>query len=311
MIANSSKPIKTALIIGGGHVGTYLSSRLSRGGTRVILKTNNPDESSPSTQICRADGVTLVNDLSAVFSDNTNNIDLCFVTTKTYDHEHVAKELESQWARPQNTILCHNGYMKDSAKTFNGPVFKALVSGGYSFTESGLAVKNGDKPWGIVGGDTAQNAQIVHKLSQRGLYVIGGHSARIADAKKFLVNSTANLLSVVANANCSQLTSNSVLLNRMRALFFESDVVLRAEPSHSELFKTPPAILCDDVLESIASYGTHYPSSHRDFNEGKILEIQALNGYVIELGNIHGLNVGTHKELVEEVNELVESNQRY
>lgn len=352
-------PQPVTLVVGGGLVGTYLATRLAAGGARVVLKTHAVDDADPSTRLCRAAGVAVVDDLGALSSAlapppralwppraapdaaavGAGAIDLVLVTTKTYDHAAVAAELARypRLAPTLATVLCHNGYVLGSADAFArapdaAPVLKALVPGGYSFARDDgadgaggaaaprLVVTNGDAPWGIVGGAVSATRRdaVARALSARGLCAAGGAAAHAADVKKFLVNSTANLLAVAADANCATLVSDPALVARMRALYAETDALLRAAPSHAGAFARArgggadeegllpdAAALADAVVAGVASYGAHYPSSHKDFVDGKRIEIEALNGYVVALGEQLGMRVDAHRELIAEVDALV------
>ena len=65
------------------------------------------------------------------------------------------------------------------------------------------------------------------------------------------------------------------------------------------------AALADAVVAGVASYGAHYPSSHKDFVDGKRIEVEALNGYVVALGEQLGVRVDAHRALIAEVDALV------
>ena len=63
----------------------------------------------------------------------------------------------------------------------------------------------------------------------------------------------------------------------------------------------------DVVFAKVASYGAHYPSSKQDFDAGQPLEIDSLNGYVVERARANGIIATENEALVEEVRRMVEA----
>lgn len=348
----AAPPTPTTLVVGGGLVGTFLACTLARGGARVVLKTHCAASArkTPVGALCAEAGVALLDDLEPLIAALTANgcddvcagqptaplIDYTYIATKTYDHAAVAAELARFPAlrAAKATVLCHNGYLLDPGAAFADaaaaagapppePIFKALVPGGYSFAEGDeadpaprLVITNGTAPWGIVAEHDAADA-CADALAARGLPAAAGRGALASDARKFLVNASANLLACVADANCARLTGNAALVARMSALFREADALLRAAPRHARAFaaagpayesEVAAGLLPDTatleaaVLAGVRSYGEHYPSSHKDFVQGKRLETESLNGYVVALGDELGVNVDAHRELLDQVN---------
>ena len=94
--------------------------------------------------------------------------------------------------------------------------------------------------------------------------------------RKFFINCVANLLAIVGDCNCNGLLANH--RPRMETLYDEMmDVLAEA---HADGFAALPEDFRDVVFSGLATYGEHFPSTKLDFDAGRALEIDSLNGYV-------------------------------
>jgi ketopantoate reductase len=89
--------------------------------------------------------------------------------------------------------------------------------------------------------------------------------------RKYFINGVANLLAIVTNSNCTELMANHK--PRMEALYNEMVEVLKHP--HAEGFVHMPKNFKKLVFEGLASYGSHYPSSKHDFDNGGMVEVRA------------------------------------
>mmetsp|Transcript_4524 Transcript_4524/g.13219 ORF Transcript_4524/g.13219 Transcript_4524/m.13219 type:complete len:355 (-) Transcript_4524:384-1448(-) len=302
----------TYLVVGGGIVGTFLASTLAKNGGSVVLKTRGKAGAVVGNIAAKA-GVELVTTLDPLAREigtgKRPQLDAIFVATKTYHLADVAQQLrtEGNVLEPRlATIGCYNGHVLDIERTYQeaigGRFCKTLVPGGYSFKEDGTGfdVTNASQKWALLSRD-AEVKQLAAQMSQRGVATVAGGFE--ADTRKYLVNNTANLVSVIANTNCQGLVSDQALLGRMRAIFRESAAVLRASPRHAPHFPdTSLDELEEQVLSGIASYGPHYPSSCKDYRAGREIEVESLNGYIVALGKELGIETPVNQAVVDDVN---------
>jgi len=246
---------------------------------------------------------------SSIRAGDRDALDAIFVTTKTYHLPKAAEELaeHGEVLRPkQATVGCHNGHVLGIDRTFKdaiGGIFcKALVPGGYTFKEdgSGFEVTNAGQKWALLSRE-AEVKHLAEQMARRSVATVAGGFE--ADTRKYLVNNTANLVSVIANTNCHGLVSDPALRARMHAIFTETAMVLQASPIHAPHF---PDIelseLEDQVITGIASYGQHYPSSCKDFRAGREIEVESLNGYIVALGKQLGIPTPVNEAVVADVN---------
>ena len=112
--------------------------------------------------------------------------------------------------------------------------------------------------------------------------------------KKFLVNSTANLMSVVYDAHCADLLRHH--RGDLAALLEETVGVLGAHAAQQRdeallgAIRGLPAdgAVVEAVEAALASYGTHHPSTWHDYKQGAALEVASLNGFLVEAGKALG-----------------------
>ena len=89
----------------------------------------------------------------------------------------------------------------------------------------------------------------------------------------------------------------------METLYDEMmDVLAEA---HADGFAALPEDFRDVVFSGLATYGEHFPSTKLDFDAGRALEIDSLNGYVCQVARRDGSASPANERLVEEVRTLV------
>lgn len=315
------------LVVGSGCVGSYLATTLGKNGASVTLKARGPPK-TPIAKLAAKAGVEVVTDLAplarAIGAGDRPPLDAIFVATKTYSFEDVANQLVEAGPslRPRlATVGCYNGHVLGAKDLFGqigagssaGPsVFcKALVPGGYSIKEdgSGFNVTNAGQKWSLLS-TTPEVRQLAKHMASYGVATVAGGFE--ADTRKYLVNNTANLVSVIANTNCNGLINDPALLARMRSIFRETAEVLRAAPAHREHFPSAISLheLEEQVLSGIASYAEHYPSSCKDFRAGQPIEVSSLNGYICALGEQLGMDTPVNKAVVDDVSIVLRQHQQ-
>mmetsp|Transcript_26790 Transcript_26790/g.72267 ORF Transcript_26790/g.72267 Transcript_26790/m.72267 type:complete len:363 (+) Transcript_26790:148-1236(+) len=310
----------TYLVIGSGCVGTYLASTLAKNGARVMLKSRSAPSPTVASIAAKA-GVECAQSLAplaaSIRAGERAPLDAIFVATKTYHLENAAAELAEHGdvLRPKlATVGCYNGHVLGIDRTYGdalgGTFCKALVPGGYSFKEcgTGFNVTNAGQKWALL--SRTQSVQtLAAQLAARGVGTVAGGFE--ADTRKYLVNNTANLVSVIANTNCNGLVSDPALRTRMHAIFVEASRVLQASPVHAPHFPDLPlAELEEQILSGIASYGEHYPSSCKDFRAGRDIEVDSLNGYICSLGKELGIPTPVNEAVVSDVKFVLKQQQK-
>ena len=296
----------TVLVVGAGRVGTYCACKLARAGVagEVILKGSDRSRGVSSMQpfvdaMCGEAGVRFIRDYESL---RDRVVDFVFVTVKTYDLPAVKADMDALGVRPRVAIMVHNGIV---APLFDVSV-RVVIPQSYDFVETpGLGcgvdihVKNEEKPW--VMPDTPEAKEVEALLERAGVRAAADPQFAYSLLRKFFINCVANLLAIVGDCNCNGLLANH--RPRMETLYDEMmDVLAEA---HADGFAALPEDFRDVVFSGLATYGEHFPSTKLDFDAGRALEIDSLNGYVCQVARRDGSASPANERLVEEVRTLV------
>jgi len=298
------------LVVGTGAVGTFLASTLGKNGARVFLKAR----SSPKREVAKLAARSNVRIVQCydqlqerLAAEGAGPLQAVFLATKTYSLPEAAEQLVQAGPALEPThatIGCYNGHVIGLDEIFGQRTWcKALVPGGYTLRPdgSGFDVTNAGQKWSLLSREPAVKT-VAASMNRHGVATIAGGFE--ADTRKYLVNTTANLLSVIANTNCNGLVGDRHLTARMRSIFREAAHVLLAAPEHKAHFPTGVTLreLEDQILSGIAAYGEHYPSSCKDFRAGRPIEVDSLNGYIVALGERLGIPTPVNSGVVDDIN---------
>lgn len=294
-------------------MGTYVACKFKSAGTtgEVVLKGSPASRGVSSLQpfvdaMCAEAGVTFVRDYEA---HRDRVFDFVFVSVKTYDLPSVKAELDAHGITPRTAILVHNGIV--------GPLFdnavRVVIPQSYDFVEEAVAreadasrprrvtihVKNEDKPW--VMPDTNAARAVASLLEASDMRAVADPAFPYGLIRKFFINGVANLLAIVGDCNCNGLLANH--RERMERLYEEFVAVLAAP--HADAFAMLPEDFHAVVFDGLASYGEHFPSTKMDFDAGRALEVDSLNGYVVAQAKQQGVPAPENEKLVDEVARMV------
>ena len=303
----------SVLVVGGGRVGTYVACKFKSAGTtgEVVLKGSPVSRGVSSLQpfvdaMCAEAGVAFVRDYEA---HRDRVFDFVFVSVKTYDLPSVKAELDAHGITPKIAILVHNGIV--------GPLFddavRVVIPQSYDFVEEAVAredaetgqkkitvhVKNEEKPW--VMPDTESARAVATLLEASGMRAVADPAFAYGLIRKFFINGVANLLAIVGDCDCNGLLADHRA--RMERLYEEFVAVLAAP--HADAFAMLPEDFHAVVFDGLASYGEHFPSTKMDFDAGRALEVDSLNGYVVAQARRQGVPAPENEKLVDEVAALV------
>eukprot|EP00808_Paulinella_micropora_P009906 g40829.t1 len=295
------------VIVGSGQVGCFLAKQTRENDPtrQVILKTSERGASPLAQALCKSLGVEVVSS----FPHNLN-ADVVFVTTKIFSHEDACAELAealNEANKEPVVALVHNGYAPVPTILENRAVVLPCVAlGGYKVKEMedgyvDVQVTNKDAPWMVAPREGCE--RVVDLLHKSGIKAESDSTFEFKKLRKYLVNGTANLLSIVHNVNCEQLVENH--LSHMEQIFDEIFTVLSTDPDLQEAWQYAPprAELRDLTMACISSYGCHYPSTKQDFDSGRPLEM--LNDFVLYSAEKRGLQAPVNTSLSQSVRALV------
>eukprot|EP00608_Synchroma_pusillum_P002639 CAMPEP_0198433384 /NCGR_PEP_ID=MMETSP1452-20131203/26448_1 /TAXON_ID=1181717 /ORGANISM="Synchroma pusillum, Strain CCMP3072" /LENGTH=363 /DNA_ID=CAMNT_0044153877 /DNA_START=36 /DNA_END=1125 /DNA_ORIENTATION=+ len=289
----------TCLVIGAGHIGTYLATRAQAAlPTATVLLKYHPDfpPRAEVRDLCAAHGVRLV--------DHVPASDLAFITTKTMDHDAACAELADAPHPPRTVTLVHNGLMPPPPKFPEGSdLVRCCTMGSWDFNPDGsFKVHNKEVPWFLPPTEEARPAEAF--LNAAGVPAVRDEQFGWRQLKKYLVNTTANLMSIATDKNCGGMLADPDVDLRMERVFREMMAVLRADPTLADAWRWAPG--SDDeirgmVWAALHSYKDHFPSTYADYSAGRPLEHASLNGYVVLAAGRQGVPAPENAALIDEV----------
>lgn len=303
------------LVVGGGRVGTYVACKFKSAGTtgEVVLKGSPASRGVSDLQpfvdaMCSDAGVTVVRDYEG---HRDRVFDFVFVSVKTYNLKTVKKELDAHGIVAKIAILVHNGIVGEIFKN----AVRVVIPQSYDFGEecvdvdgvstkrTVIKVKNEEKPW--VMPDTDYARRVAALLEASGMRGVADPEFPYGLMRKFFINGVANLLSIVGDCDCDGLLDPSNdHLDVMENVYDEFIAVLRAP--HADAFEYIDKVDFHAVVfDGLATYGEHFPSTKMDFDAGRKLEVDSLNGYVVEQAKKQGIPAPTNERLVEDVLRLL------
>jgi len=205
--------------------------------------------------------------------------------------------------RSRITVAVHNGIVE---YPFEGPVVHIVCTQSFDFETDAsdrcgirIAVRNEEKPWSM--GDTVEGREIAKFLCSAGVYAAASPNFEALLLKKYVVNGVANLLSVVTDTNCQGLIAGH--WQRMQHLYDEFVAVLSVQFPVG--FAALPEDLHRVVFDCLASYSMHYPSTKRDFDLGRALELGSLNGYLQACARRLGIPTPHNDRLIADVKKML------
>lgn len=283
---------RPVLIIGAGHVGTFLAKTLAQS-SEVVLKYRSPPRAEVRA-ICERHGVDLVHDLGALAGTEPS---ATLLATKTFDHASALAELsDAGISGPRCAVF--NGLVDPDVLP---GVVPCVTFGSWDFAPGGtdMIVRNPDVPWQL----PPEGAAIADLLQKARIPATASDDFRAWQLRKFLVNAAANLLSVRRDQHCAGLLAHH--REELAGLLAEIVDVLSKDPADAAaLAAIAPggAPLTDGlrrlVEDALRSYGTHHPSTWHDHHQGRRIEVDTLNGYVVAAAARHDVPVPRNAALV-------------
>lgn len=306
------------LIIGAGSVGTVLAGYLLHGGQPVQLQVRAAKAESIRT-IKRLEVINAANkrliDVPApeiVTGDTVAQAENIFLCIKRADLAAVLNPL-AQWVKPQTVILpCCNGVDLERAVNQFLPG-NAIAPATIMFNariEAPLHARLTTRPEILVGGDAPQ----LHKLFRAG----GMKSAKANAATewgKLLINLN-NALCALTNRTFSDLFGAEKVLMQSFILVLDEAVALLEKaqipysmpapvsyPAYRWLLLNGRGLPLWIARRKNGLSDQAYPSMHADLEQGRLTEVDYLNGAVVELARKLELEAPVNAKLVKLMHE--------
>ena len=270
------------LVVGAGAVGSYYGGRLALGGHEVTFVGRRRH-----IEAIQNHGLTIDSKLTGKHNVRINAIeeliavkppDLVLLTVKSYDTEATARSLREVVA-PQTVVLClQNGIDNHEiagAVLGASRVHPTVVYVGVRIPEAG-----------VVEHVTRGEIILPENLSQLSpVFQDAGIPAKTTDNilgmvwNKLLLNASCNALGMLSGASFGELAASAEA--RVVILGAVDEIVRVAE---AKGIRIPGENFGAQILKTAEGLGPGLSSMLQDVRAGKRIEIDALNGSVVRLG---------------------------
>lgn len=275
------------LVFGAGAVGSYYGGRLAQAGHQVMLVGRRTHVEAIRAEGLLIDstiaGKTRVHPQAAESLDAVEPPNLVLLSVKSYDTEAAARSLNSRIGSKTLVLTLQNGVDNHeiAGKILGaGQVRPAVIYVGARISKPGVVMH------------TSRGEIILPKEVRDWcpVFETAGIPARFTDNivgmlwEKLLLNASCNVLSMISGAPFGELAANP----HSRELICEAvGEILRIAERYGVRIPSENAV--DRVLKAAESLGTGISSMRQDYQAGKRIEVDALNGVVVRLGREAGI----------------------
>jgi len=300
-------------VLGAGAIGGFLGARLARAGADVVLIARGPHLEAmkeSGLRVIDAEGdwtvpVEATNDFAVM-----RDAGAVFVTLKAHSLPSVAQRLAANMGAGTAVVSAQNGipwwYFQrhggelegihletvdpggevarviDPARVIGCVVYPAtsLVSPGVVRHVEGERFSLGE----LDGRETARSLELSRMLAGAGLKAPIQAKIRAELWLKLLGNAVFNPLSALTRASLAEMATSPLAAPVVRAAMEEVDAVARSVGIEI-------SVSIDQRIKGAARVGDHKTSMLQDLESGRPMEIDALTGSVVELGDRLGIPV--------------------
>jgi 2-dehydropantoate 2-reductase len=272
-------------IIGAGHLGVFLASHLSRVGHEVFLCVRR---APPALQMEGAPALHL-----PFFLHDPPPADITLLTVKVYDTPSALNWLPALGGDRQPTAVVQNG-VHHASRIAPFPAIPVLA---HVYIEAQDGVHRAFAPPRAhlsVPADSASKP-FVQLFRKTPIQVRQEPDFPTAAWRKMLQNCVSNPLTALAGRGL-EILAEPLYRDWAERLLTEALPVAQADGAALSAGDPP------QILERLASYprGTR-TSMLQDYEGGKRLELEALNGTLVALGRRYGLPTSVNEDLVRQL----------
>ncbi len=286
------------LVMGTGGIGGYFGAKLCRAGEAVTFVARGAHLEAIRKNGLRiksaADGDFVVRCPATDDPGSAGIADLVLFCVKSYDTEAAARALRPA-VGPDTAVLClQNGV--DNEEKLSGIVGPSHVLGGAAYVlatiESPGVIAHafgGKIAFGeLDGADTPRAQRILEVLQRAGIPVEQSPRIRQILWEKYLFIAAQAGMTAVTRCPIGVIRAVPETRRMYRLILEELAAVAKAEG-----VELPPQTV-DGIMAAADNLGATFTSSlHYDLTHGRRLEIEALHGYAVRLGEKHGVPTPT------------------
>lgn len=293
-------------VFGIGPVGSILGAHLIKAGREVLLVDvlkdrlltyqNKGLRIKDPRQAISGDFTVYPKNVCSSVKDVPQDIDIVFISTKTYSLEGVTAELASLPWRPKKLVIFQNGLDNEKALL---PFFKADVIyrsianyGGVMTPDIEAEVTFFNRP-NFIAPINKKNKEEARELAElisgAGIETEVTGDLKTTEWEKAILNSCLAPISASTGLTMKEVMDDPELNRLVGNLLREGVEVAEKAGIHF------PYGFFDRCMAYLGKGGYHKPSMQVDIERGQRTEIDFLNGRIIEYGERLGLPVPNHK----------------
>ncbi|MBO8171156.1 MAG: 2-dehydropantoate 2-reductase [Bacillaceae bacterium] len=300
-------------IIGGGSIGLLLASRMQETGAEVKVVTRTEEQADR----IQTKGVTLtdldghrstVRMAAHPFSQPAEvpPADWTIIAVKQTQTEQVIRFL-TQWKRHGNIVSIQNGmgHMERLRAGLDSPLYMAVTTEGAYRKDRERVIHAGKGRtwvgrWRDESDDRGQLDQIpdpdlarlLEIFTKAGFEAAQDPQIRHRAWHKLLTNCVINPLTALFDVKNGELIRHPSLMACMKQVFEEGKQVAKREQIkvNDEFWQ--------EIIDVCRSTSQNQSSMLQDIRNGRRTEIDFMNGYLVECGNKHHLDMSTNRLLV-------------
>ena len=295
-------------MVGAGAIGAYLGARLSSSGHDVFLIARGPHlraMQARGVHVRSPEGDFTAHPVSTDDYDQVGEVDFVFLTVKAHSLPEVVPSLGPLIGSETAIVSAQNGipwwYFQRHAGPWNGRRIEKLDPGGVissaipaeriigcivypsaSIVEPGVIEHvEGDRfAIGELDGSTSDRCErLAEAVEDSGLRCPIRRRIRVDMWIKLLGNVAFNPISALTRATLVEIASHPEAVALARSIMEEADQVARA-------LGVRMPISVDRRIAGAAAVGAHKTSMLQDVESGRPMELEAIVGAVIELGEM-------------------------
>jgi len=300
------------LLIGAGAVGIGIAASMmsqgacvsiyARSETAKAIKENGIERTGLFTHYSFSkDEVQIYEDYCEIPDDA---FDYVFITSKTTANGKIAEKLSENrriFRDDFKIIIFQNGFGNDEEylKYFTkNQVFCARVITGFARHERHISEVTVYTEPILIGSLQNEDANCLQTIAD--MITSSGIKCEITDEvdkylwAKMLYNCALNPLGAILDVNYGKLTENPYTVEIMNSMIDEIFEVIKAS-GYETLWETSKEYKDLFYSKLVPDTYDHYSSTHSDIKNKIRTEIDSLNGKIIRLGEMHGVDVSTNR----------------
>jgi 2-dehydropantoate 2-reductase len=295
-LSNSSR----ITILGSGAVGGLLAAQMSRVASKLVLWSRNQSQlQAIVANGLSVHGVETLHQQVKTISGEIPQADLYLITTKAISNIDLAKRLRSVAPASALFVIFQNGLDPDrefSEYLNSKNIYRAIMYLGVRRrTEVIIDYAFSNSPTLIGGPNLEVSEKLAALLTQAGHLTLATNEIRKKAWEKTILNSITNPLCALTGKTIGEIMNDS----RFTLLLEEAIAVAKADGIDLGLN------FFSHAIAQVKRASSHQGSMWEDVKAKRPTEIEQINGRIVTLGEKYGVSTPVHRQVILEVNNLL------